>query len=192
MKNNFNDLLNELFNWKQKGERLLVNGTILICKVPHIAPEAWFHIMYPKIIKQQISEIEQELSIPLPNDYKDFLLTTNGINIFSDSLRIYGKRTSYVREGDEAIQPYDLALHHTELKCYIPDNLLVIGSYSWDGSHIVYDLDTNQIYRCERYSSKVLNSWSNLKTFLNDEIKRLTNFFDENGIEYDEDVPTTP
>ena len=188
----YKDILNPLFQWKQEGERLLENGTILIYKVPHIAPKAWFHIIYHHIEITTLKEIEKELSISLPDDFKEFLLTTNGINIFSDSISVYGKRTSYVREGDEAIQPYDLALHHNEVKHYLPDKYLVIGSYNWDGSHIIYDLDTNQIHRCERYSSTVLQSWDNLKSFLSDEINRLTKLFDEKGIEYDEDTPTTP
>ncbi|SFA99813.1 MULTISPECIES: SMI1/KNR4 family protein [unclassified Bacillus (in: firmicutes)] len=192
MSNNFKEIVNELDKWKQTGERVLENGTILICKVPHIAPEAWFHIIYPQIGTTAINEIEKELSVSLPEDFKEILLITNGLNIFSDSLSIYGKRNSYVREGDEAIQPYDLVLHHSEVKQFIPDNLLVIGSYNWDGSYIIYDIKTNQIHRCENYSSKVLNSWANLKTFLSDEIKRLAALFDENGIEYDENVPTTP
>lgn len=97
-----------------------------------------------------------------------------------------------MRKGDDAIQPYDLSMHHSEVERFFPDKYLVIGSYNWDGSHIVYDLETTQIHRCKSYSSNVLNSWANLKTFLSDEIKRLTTFFDENGIEYDEDLPTTP
>ncbi|MBT2659208.1 SMI1/KNR4 family protein [Bacillus sp. ISL-18] len=188
----FKEIIKPLFQWKQGGERLIENGTKLICRVPHIAPEAWFHIIYPKIEITSLIEIEKELSIPLPDDFKGLLLTTNGINIFSDSLRIYGKRDSYVRKGDDAIQPYDLTMHHSEVKRYFPDKYLVIGSYNWDGSHIVYDLETNQIHHCKRYTSNELNSWDNLNTFLSDEIKRLTPLFDENGIEYDEDFPTTP
>lgn len=187
----YKEILHSLFQWKQ-GERVLENGTTLICKVPHIAPEAWFHIIYPPIQLHQINEIEKELSVSLPADLKEFLLITNGINIFSDSLSIYGKRNSYVREGDEAIQPYDLALHHSEVQSYISNKYLVIGSYSWDGSHILIDLETNNIYRCEEYSNNILNSWPNLETFFFEETKRLTKLFDENGIEYDEDSPTTP
>jgi hypothetical protein len=192
MRNGFKEILNTLFKWNKGGERILDNGTILICQVPHIAPKAWLHIIYPPILLKQIAEIEVELSISLPEDLKEFLLTTNGINIFSDSLSIYGKRTSYVRQGDEAIQPYDLATHHSEEKSYIPENFLVIGSYSWDGSKIIFNLDTNQIHRCQEGSSVVMQSWDNLKTFLVNEIIRLSILFDDNGIEHDDDVPTTP
>ena len=120
---NFKEIIKPLFQWKHGGERLLENGTKLICRVPHIAPEAWLHIIYPKIEITSLSEIEKELSIPLPDDFKEFLLTTNGINIFSDSLRIYGKRNSYVRKGDDAIQPYDLTIHHSEVKHYFLTNI---------------------------------------------------------------------
>lgn len=68
----------------------------------------------------------------------------------------------------------------------------MIGSYSWDGSHIFYDLDTQKIYRCEQESSVILNSWNGLRQFLSHEITRLSKLFNENGIEYDEDIPTTP
>jgi hypothetical protein len=192
MGNDFKFILDKLNQWKQGGEEVLKNGTVLICKVPHIAPKAWFHIKYAPLTLNQISEMEQDLSNDFPVEVKQFLLTSNGLNIFSDSLSIYGKRTSYSRNVDEAKQPYDLVDLHNEVAEYLPKNYIVIGSYSWDGSHIVCDLNLNTIHRCEQDSGKILNTWNSLSDFLREEIARLTKLFDEYGVEYDEDVPTTP
>jgi hypothetical protein len=194
VKDRTKDILTKLKKWDTQGVREISNGTMLICHVPHIAPKAWLHRIYAGLTDENIVFLQDKLGKTLPNDYACFLKVANGINIFSDSVSIWGMRTSNARRGDEAIQPYDLLSLNEEKIGEIPDSWLVFGSYSWDGSTMVYDLSRHKtkVFRCERYSINILQEWPDLLTWLDSEITRLSKLFDENGVEYDEDTPTIP
>ena len=194
MNKEFEFILANLKKWKNGGIKTLENGTELICHVPHVAPQAWLHKVYAKLSEEKIDKIRKELGVELPADFIEFLKCANGINIFSDSLSIWGLKTSYARTGDEAIQPYDLVALNNEKKREIPMNWVIFGSYSWDGSEMLYDIKNGNphVYRCENSSTKILQEWENLWVWLSSEVERLSKFFDEKGIEYDENIPTIP
>jgi len=190
-------LLDFLRKWESKGKRELLNGTKLICPVPHIAPQAWLHQIYAQLSELQIIELEKELPISLPKDFKDFLSHANGINIFSDSLSIWGLRNSYVRTGDEAIQPYSLSDLNAERPRGCPDSWLFFGSYSWDGSRVMFDLkegigSNNKVYLCLRNSTIIIKEWSSLWDWVIAEVERLGRMYDENGVVIDDNMPTSP
>lgn len=199
MTNRFEPIVNKLFAWESYGMKNLnkgINtGTILICKVPHIAPEAWFHEIYaPPLTENEIKHIADSVNAELPGEYVEFLQEYNGINVFSDSLRIFGLRKSYKRVGDEVYQPYDLITFNDGKRSRIPNSWFPIGNYRFDGSLIVYNLTENKpdILRCDEKSLKILNKWQNLYEFLDKEIYRLTALFDEKGRMIKEDIPTIP
>ncbi len=103
------NIIDKLNDWGLNGEAVTKNGTLLICKVPHVAPEAWLHLIYEGLSDCELKEVEKKLGKKLPDDLYLFLKEANGMNIFSDSIGIYGNRISYAREGEESFQPYDLA-----------------------------------------------------------------------------------
>lgn len=191
---NLYNIIDELKKWKDNGEKITVNQTSLICKVPHIAPEAWLHCIYKGLSENEIEGIETKIKRQLPNHLREFLKIANGMNIFSDSISVWGRRTSYVRNGEEAYQPYDLLDLNEELANEISSKWLAFGSYLWDGSTMYYDVtsDDNKVFICERDSTKKMKIWDNIYLWLNEEINRLSKMYDENGIEIDEDEPTTP
>jgi len=184
----------KLRKWSHNGVKEISNGATLICHVPHIAPQAWLHTIYAGLTDKNMDVLQENIRGILPKDYVDLLKCTNGINIFSDSLSIWGMRTSNARRGEDAIQPYDLVSLNEEKIGRIPDKWLAFGSYSWDGSTMIYDFSKSncKVFRCECDSVKILQEWSDLWTWLDSEIERLSLLFDENGIEYDEDTPTMP
>jgi hypothetical protein len=190
----FETILTSLKRWQNGGMKTLENGTELICHVPHVAPQAWLHTVYARLSDEKIDEIKKEIGVELPVDFIEFLKCANGINIFSDSLSIWGLRTSYARTGDAAIQPYDLVALNQEKKGKIPTDWIVFGSYSWDGSEMLYDIKSSnsKVYRCENGSKKILQEWETLWAWLSSEVERLSKLFDEKGIEYDENTPTIP
>jgi hypothetical protein len=190
----FESILGTLRKWEDNGMKMLENGTKLICHVPHIAPRAWLHKVYAGIDDAKIDEIRTRLRVELPKDFTDFLKCANGINIFSDSLSIWGLRTSYARTGDEAIQPYDLVTLNEEEKGRNQTSQLIFGSYSWDGSVMLFDLglSDSKVYRCMNGSLKKIQEWNTLWEWLAVEVERLSRLFDEKGIEYDENNPTIP
>lgn len=184
----YENLVNILFNWESCGIKKintgLNNGTILICKVPHVAPEAWFHEIYaPPLNENEIKHISDSVNMELPEDYIQLLREHNGINAFSDNLRVFGLRKSYVRVGDEVYQPYDVISFNNERKQYMPNSWFLIGNYRYDGSLIAYNLSENKstILRCDENTLNILNTWQSLYDFLNKEIHRLSVMFDEKG-----------
>lgn len=183
-----------LQKWTQSSRKTLSNGTELICHVPHIAPQAWLHILYAALDDNEIESLENELGQKIPSELKYFYEKYNGLNVFSDSLSIWGYRKSYERKGEGSIQPYSLVELNKERPTECPDSWLFFGSYSWDGSCVLFDTSKEdlKVYRCEDGTTKILSEWPNFSYWLLEEIKRLTNLFDEKGVEIDDNVPTTP
>lgn len=194
MQINQDNILNSLKKWSICGEKTLQNNTLLICPTPHVAPQAWFHRIYKGISDEGTQEIEQKLNKTLPSDLTLFLKFFNGLNIFSDSLSVWGLRKSYSRSGEASFQPYDLIELNKEQEGQIPDSWILFGSYSWDGSFMIYDLskNSNTVFRCDNDLNTIIQEWPNISTWINEEIERLSLLFDEKGIEYNEDTPTTP
>ncbi|NMC55897.1 MAG: SMI1/KNR4 family protein [Eubacteriaceae bacterium] len=190
---NISKIIDKLKERRLNGEVITKNGTLLICKVPHIAPEAWLHSIYEGLSDYELKEVENKLGKKLPDDLYLLLKEVNGMNIFSDSISIFGKRISYAREGEESFQPYDLADMNEELDGIIPANWIAFAGYNWDGSTMYYDINNdNSVFICERDSKNKLKVWSNIFSWLSEEVIRLSDLYDEKGIEKDEDVPTIP
>lgn len=189
---NFKELIEIIYQWGE--EKITGNGTILVCHVPHVAPEAWLHEIYSPLTEEDILKLEKELQKSLPTDLKQFYTFANGINIFSDSLSIWGQRNSYEREGEAIFLPYDMVSLNEENNWYCPKGWIYFGSYSWDGSQMVFDLtsDKKKILRVKNGSTEILNEWSTFSEWLSSEINRLAKFFDTKGKEINPEIPTTP
>ncbi len=155
--------MSRLDKWSNGGIKLLNNGTKLISRAPHVASQAWLHIIYASLINSQIELIRTAISIEIPNDLIEFWGYANGVNLFSDSISIWGLRTSYVRTGEDAYQPYDITSLNNE-GTILKLNCLAFGSYSIDGSLIAYDfvISSTKVYRLEKITSKVLQEWETL------------------------------
>jgi hypothetical protein len=190
------EVVDRLSKWEVHGRKELENGAILICHVPSIAPNAWLHTQYGALNLEQISKLQDELGITIPDVYQEFLMASNGLNLFSDSLRLMGLRFSYSRTGDDARQPYDIVALNEDRPDGAPKEWFYFGSYDWDGSRVFFDLsrgqDSKQVYYCERRTTKILNHWPDFNKWLIDEIDRLSTFFDNNGVCKDDSVSTVP
>jgi len=191
-----NDFQLILRKWENGGKKVLTNGTELLCHVPHVAPQAWFHIMYTALSSQEIKDFEELSPIPFPIEYKEFLSKANGINIFSDSLSIWGLRHSYQRTGEEALQPYDLLSLNSERPKGCSDTWLFFGSYSWDGTRVMFDMAegtfNNKVYRCPRRSTQIIQEWPSFWVWLDSEINRLAHLYDAKGVKYNKQASTAP
>lgn len=188
----FEQFFLKLKKWENCGYKTLNNGARLICRVPHIANQAWFHIVYAPKKPLSIQELERKLGFSFPEDLKVFYTNANGCNIFSDSLSIWGIRDSYSRNVEESFQPYDLYYSNKDREVELPNEYFIFGSYNWDGSLMIYDRKKNEVFRCDRDNLTPLQEWSNIWIWLESEVDRLSLLFNENGVEYDENQPTTP
>ncbi|CRK84725.1 SMI1/KNR4 family protein [Neobacillus massiliamazoniensis] len=188
------ETLSILENWRDKGFRKLSNGTEIICHVPKIGPEAWLHLVYAPLPEETIDSLEQHVvAKKMPQVLKEFYRKMNGINLFSDVFCVNGLRTSYVRTGNESIQPYDLVTLDSGRHKECPNSWLIFGSYSWDGSHVVMDTsesDNPKVFRIERWTTNILLEWDYFSEWLNSETVRVQTLFDENGYQIDPSIPT--
>jgi hypothetical protein len=189
--------LDEVFSIINKakafGNRKASNGTELIGHVPYRGPEAWLHEIYAPLSDKGIQSIEEGIGKELPKVMHDFYRSTNGLDLFSTSLFIYGLRTSYNREGDAARLPFSIVRRNTmERPSDAKDSFIFIGGYTEDGSLLYIDCNTGHIYRCDGDSAQPLNEWPSFEEMLLSEVRRLEGLFDEQGKLIDPDGPTTP
>jgi hypothetical protein len=184
----------KLEKWARLGSRTLKNGTRLIGHVPHVAPEAWLHQVFPPIKEEDLKRLERELPVPLPTDLRDFLLVNNGLNIFSTTLSIDGARPRVnIRKGDAAWQPFNILTPNTfERPQDAEPSFLFVGGYRWDGSKVYIDVTNNKVFRCSVDSARPLNKWGTFPEMLVAECDRIASLFDETGRKKDPDKPTTP
>lgn len=178
----FEKLRDVLYRASGLGSRTLDNGSILLGHVPHVAPEAWLHQLYCPLNTLEIDELESRVKVTIPKSFREFLGFANGAGLFSASLSIFGKRTSYARTGDEAWQPFCIVTANTfERPSYALTSQIVVGSYRSDGSLVLVDGKSERVTRCKSRSKKILNTWPDLSTMLTLEVIRLAELFDSNG-----------
>ena len=64
--------------------------------------------------------------------------------------------------------------------------------YSWDGSKIYIDKETNAVHFCARWDATSLFKWASFEEMIVSEVKRFIKLFNENGVIINEDLFTTP
>ena len=136
------------------GTRVLDNGTRLIGRAPHVAPEAWLQAVFVRLTEPDLNALTLALGRPIPPTFAAFLRRCNGLSLFSDSLAIFGFRTDYARTGDSVWQPFSLVTPNVpERPRHAKPSFLFVGSYSFDGSLVYVDAADGKAYRCARRSA---------------------------------------
>ena len=188
----FKEALRILDSYKVLGSRTLDNGTQLIGPAPHVAPEAWLHLVFPPLTPDQVGELESKIGIRFPDDLRAFFAITNGVGVFCDSLCVGGRRTSYVRQGDAVWQPFDIVNPNTkERPRFLHRDEIRLGSYKWDGSIICIN-PSGEVMRLPRSNRQVLNRWTSFNSWFVTEVQRLVQLFDDRGRLKHPELITTP
>ncbi len=181
----FEEFLNIIEKWSSKGERLTEFGARLICPAPHIASEAYFHVLYKGLSDVDIDKLQNKLSLTIPIDLLDFLRYANGVNLFGNKLSIYGLRFSNVRTGDQAWQPFDLGLQNEkyEKPANRPSNIMLFGSCDRGESKLFFEINQEKIIvgKTPRDNFDKMQLWPDFWTCLISEAKRLSVRFDDDG-----------
>ncbi len=174
------------------GTLVTPGGAKLYGRCPHVAPQAWFHVLFEPLDGKGVRTIENDIGKPLPPVMKDFF-RCNGLSLFSGAIALYGLRTSWKRTGDDVWFPFHIVGPNTVEKPRDakPEHLF-IGGYRQDGSHLVFDETTKCIHRRTRKSPTPLNEWPDFWTMLKTEVSRLSSMFDEIGKKKEPKRPTTP
>jgi len=185
--------LEYLKQFEYLGKRLLDNGTLLIGKAPHIAPQAWLHSIHSPLTNLQIKELEEKMQTAIPDDYKDFLKITNGLKVFNTTFTLDGLRKNFKRGIGDVWQPFNIITPNTlERPKNAGKKFFFIGGYDWDGSLLYIDSATNHVHLCEREDATSLYDWKNFEQMLESEINRLVKLFDKEGKELNPDESTLP
>ena len=174
------------------GTRCTPSGARLVGHVPHVAPEAYLHVMFAPLDERDIAQLETGVGRPLPQAYRAFLRLTNGLSLFSDSLSIYGLRRTHARRGDDVWHPFSAVPPNTgERPPGLPPGAVVVGSYGDDGS-TVHMLPDGTVRMSRRDDSTPLRHWPELLGMLADEAVRMASFFDGEGRAVGIPGPTAP
>lgn len=190
----FEDVFVALEQARRLGFRQTSLGAKLFGHVPHVAPEAWLHSVYFGLSSEEIRHLEDALGRTIPNEVEEFLRISNGLNLFSNSLFIFGLRRSNERVGDAAWQPFSIEAANTlERPSELDSDAVVVGGYFDDGSRLVVSSRTSKVTRIPKgRAGPVLTTWDGFEQMLTSEVQRLSSLFDDRGRMLDEDVPTTP
>jgi hypothetical protein len=187
------DILKFLDSYRLFGEKRLENGTYLIGKAPHIAPNAWLHSIYSGLNLNEIKELENILGKLIPEGYRSFLEKSNGLKIFNTTFCLDGLRRSSSRGLDDVWQPFDIRTPNiSERPKNALDYFFFIGGYDWDGSLLYIDTHTEKVHLCNRDNADSLYEWNDFERMLESEILRIINLFDSQGKEIDPRISTLP
>jgi len=175
------------------GEKIENNGVTLLGRANHVGSDAWLHTLFPPLDSSDVNLLEEEIGRTFPESFREFLELTNGLNVFSDSLAIFGRRTSYDRNAGER-EPYDIvSMNRYDRPTRLRDDVLLIGSYSYGKGFLLYiDPRSERIYRCHRSDGEPIKKWENFGEMLLAEVNRFDQLFDERGVLRDLDAVLVP
>ena len=190
MTNTFLEIQNFLLDFKHLGYRETTYAK-LYSKAYHIAPQAWLHALFKPLTEDEVKMIVNKLSVP--NFYKEFLMLSNGLSLFGTTLSLFGLRRNFKRDIDSVWQPFDLFdLNSSDKPFDSNEDHFFFASYDWDGSYVYYDYSDLKIKRCSCDSIKPLNIWNSFEDYIDNEIIRLRELFDNKGLHIDENFETPP
>ena len=164
----------------------------LLCHTPHVAPRAYFHTVFPGVGEETIQRIEALSGVAIPRAYARLLQGFNGAILFSGAMSLYGIVESFTRNLN-VHQPYDLLeYNHLSRPVYAKPEDFFIGGMKSDGSLLFLEGDAPTVFRRERGSRDVLNSWVNIDAMLDERMAALEKLFDEHGRKKDPNASTVP
>ncbi|MET4076542.1 SMI1/KNR4 family protein [Hymenobacter sp. UYCo722] len=164
---------------KAFGHRVLPNGTELAGHVPHRAPEAWLHELFAPLAPIELAAWEQALGASLPPALRAFYLHHNGLNLFSCTLALHGRRSGYERTGDNARQPFDM----DDLNRYRRGGPTAGRLYLAGNADVLWlslDLRTHAGQRTTAEGT-VVQEWVSFEEMLVAEVQRVAQGFDARG-----------
>jgi hypothetical protein len=174
------------------GVQNLENGARFLGHVPHVAPHAWLHRVYPPLQDWQRDRVELELGYSLPDAFLDFLSMTNGITLFSCALSIYGFRGDYERLTPDP-WPFDIiSPNEFERPKGTPESHLIIGGYTWSNGRLAMLTENGEIVVSPMDGYRALKRWGSLDEWFLAEVERLSIMFDDVGRPKEPLMPTWP
>ena len=192
----YQDIKDKLLKFAAMGyEMVEATGAIKIGKAPYRAPLAILNCLYSPINKSDILFLEKEMNKKIPKPYQKFLTEfSNGLDIMTTTLSLYGLRKNYIRTLEFVWQPFDIVTsnkYQSEKPTNADDDMFFIGFYDDDGSNL-YMTPDEKVHFCKQDDATSLITWPSLKDMLESEIDRIYALFDDNGVPFDRNAPTVP
>lgn len=183
----FDQIVRTAVRWSPKGEKRLSKGVRLICPTPHLGPESWLHVLFPPLAPEKVKKMEENLGVPLPNDFRGFLQQANGLMLFNYRISVWGLRERMVRLGeDEAWFPHDLVDHN--FKSMRPDGspqAIVFFAGADDGDTWCFFEPDGERYRVGKTARHTFHPsayWPDFGAWLLSEIGSLEMLFNADGL----------
>jgi hypothetical protein len=163
------------------GHEALPDGAQIFGRVPHVAPLAWLHRVYPPLQEHDIVSLEASLNRSIPHAYRTWLQRANGFSAFSEGFVLDGRRTDYSR-SPAVVQPYDLRTANVTERLRDADrDAFFIGSVL-EAEYLLYLLPaTGVVYACGRRSAAPAASWRSLSAVVTSVMGSLESTFDGKG-----------
>lgn len=158
------------------------------------------HVLFEPVLDGAISEVEcliedgansRSWVLPLPADYSDLLLVTNGGFFFAGNLILYGLG------AERDIPSNHLVLHRpSEL---LAANVLTrhkglhsehihLGTYFATQQLLVFDPEKGTVNVTAPFKKEIARTWVSVAEYLAEEFYRLNNLFDSAGCRTSDDI----
>lgn len=165
-------IIQPLLRSSNSGDTTNEAGTRLIGHVPTIAPKAFTHVIYSPIESVELQELEQRYGSKIPEEVSNFLALSNGMMIFSGSIRVFGYEP-LERRFDSGIHNYPSSVSIPNISTRVRgsnEGSFIIGWYKADGSYVSIEHDGNVLRFKPRDDGKIIKSWPNFYNWLTTEI----------------------
>ena len=163
------------------GERVFESSVHKVGHVPHVAPEAWLHIVFPSHPDLLVT-LEERRGRPLPEELQRMYRVLNGAHLFSGNLSIDGHRARISRTGPEPMV-FDIKDSNTYPEW--PDDatpeMVFFGTIGQYCSLYARDDESGIFCSERRVSARPLMQWPSIEAMIETEVARLDEAFDDDG-----------
>lgn len=174
------------------GHRSMDDGTELFGHIPHVAPEAYLHVLFSPLDHAARNQMEARIGRQLHRDLKHLYGQCNGLRLFNGALAIFGMSEGPTDRATLVAVPFDIIVPNTVERPPLGDDIATFGAYNWDGSQVGMRYGDDSVLRYDRRDGRMLTTWPTFDCWLSKELARLANLFDSTGRKIDERQPTCP
>lgn len=161
-----------------------IDGGVVLCHTPFVAPQAYLHTIYPVLAPAQFEQVEGTIARTLPEDYHGFLrLVGNGARLYN--LSLYGLVGQLRRDATDPLgQPISLRYGNlVERPLGLQEDAVAIGGMvGWSSRGLLIMQPGGEVLLIHPLDSNdVAARWPDLDGMLHDEIARLSGLYDSKG-----------
>jgi len=158
------------------------NAASYYVHLPELAPFGYLHTIFIAPKEETLRQCADRLR--MPEGLRRFFTFQNGADLFFNSLSLFGilePGRLLSRTNDRIQAPFDLEDMNRQHRLPPEGEWILIGSYGFDGTQLLFHRLTEKIQAVERKHRHRVSEWADFDTYLQDEIGRLSSLFSEAG-----------